>query len=161
MSSATPFRSVLRWLTITSITLVSCGAALAAPCAAVPADADKVTETMKQMYVAATNDDYHLWHQIIAPQFYAYDGGKLYEGDALIDLIKNAHAGGMKLVWTVQEPKVHLECNDAWITYINRGSIEDKTGIKPINWLESANLHKTNGEWKLVFFHSTRVPVAQ
>jgi len=58
----------------------------------------------------------------------------------------------------VTEPTVHLACNDAWITYTNRGSVQDETGTKDLMWLESAFLHKEAGEWKIRFLHSTRVP---
>ena len=161
MFGAPHSRYRLRIAFAASILFASLHSAVAAPCSVVPTDSDKVTETMRQMYVAATNDDYAIWHRVTAPDFYAFDGGKRYEKDALMDLIKAAHASGSKLVWTVQEPQVHLGCDDAWISYVNRGSVENKTGITPITWLESGFLHKTDGEWKLVFFHSTRAVAAQ
>jgi len=52
------------------------------PCTTTPADEPKVTETMLQFYVAATNDDLQLFHTVAASNFYSYDGGTRYEGDA-------------------------------------------------------------------------------
>jgi hypothetical protein len=46
----------------------------------------------------------------------------------------------------------------AWITYVNRGSAEDKSGKKDLTWLESAVLRKDAGNWRIHFFHSTRAP---
>jgi ketosteroid isomerase-like protein len=113
---------------------------------------------MKSMYVAATNDDLAQFHTVAAPDFYAFDGGKRFSGDALMELIKTAHAAGKMYVWRVTEPEVHIEGDMAWITYTNHGSIRDASGTKPMRWLESAVLGKQNGGWRIRFFHSTRVP---
>jgi hypothetical protein len=121
-------------------------------------DKEKVADTMRQMYVAATNDDMALFHRVATTDFYAFDGGHRFTGDALMDLIQSAHKAGKHYVWTVNEPEVHLSCNDAWITYVNRGSVQDESGTKDLTWLESAFLHKEAGAWKIRFFHSTRVP---
>jgi len=43
-------------------------------------------------------------------------------------LIKNSHAAGKTLVWTVPQPKVRIEGKVAWITYLNRGSMQDAAG---------------------------------
>lgn len=128
------------------------------PCTTTVADEAKVVDVMLQMYVAATNDDLALFHRVVATDFYAFDGGKRFSGDSLMSLIKGAHDAGKRYVWTVTEPEVHLLCNDAWITYTNRGSLQDETGTKNLMWLESAFLHKEAGVWKIRFFHSTRVP---
>jgi hypothetical protein len=138
--------------------LWSAGFVYAAPCATTDADKPKVAEAMRQMYVAATNDDLALFHRVAATDFYAFDGGKRFSGDALMSLIKGAHDAGKRYVWTVTEPDVHLGCDDAWIAYTNRGSLQDETGTKNLVWLESAFLHKEADVWKIRFFHSTRVP---
>ncbi|MGH9596498.1 MAG: DUF4440 domain-containing protein [Edaphobacter sp.] len=127
-------------------------------CTTDAADKEKVANTMRQMYVAAANDDVALFHRIAATDFYAFDGGHRFTGDALMELIQSAHKAGKHYVWTVNEQDVHLTCNDAWITYVNRGSVQDESGTKDLTWLESAFLHKKAGAWKIQFFHSTRVP---
>jgi hypothetical protein len=62
-------------------------------------------------------------------------------------------------VWNVAKPEVTVECDRAWITYLNDGSIQMPGASVPApqQWLESAILKKQDGAWKLVFFHSTRV----
>ena len=113
------------------------------------------------MHVAATNDDLDLFHSVAAPNFYAFDNGKLFEGDALMNFVKQLHAKGMVYVWTVDDTSVNTACDTAWITYTNRGSIKDPAGsIIAMEWLESAVLQKENGRWLVRFFHSTRVPPA-
>jgi hypothetical protein len=61
-------------------------------------------------------------------------------------------------VWKVTKPEVRMHGDDAWITYVNEGSVKDASGTKNVTWLESAFLRKENQNWRLEFFHSTRVP---
>jgi hypothetical protein len=127
-------------------------------CSVEPQDVGRVTETLKQMYVAATNDDLALFHRVATADYLAFDGGQRFSGDELMGLLQDAHKKGKKYVWTVMEPEVHLACNDARIAFTNRGSVEDQNGKRDVVWLESAFLHKEAGVWKIQFFHSTRVP---
>jgi ketosteroid isomerase-like protein len=110
------------------------------------------------MFAAAAADDLARFRAVTTPDFYAFDGGGRFIGDALMDLIKSAHAAGKVYVWTVNEPEVRIQGDVAWITYVNRGSIKDASGTKDLSWLESAVLRKENGTWRIQFFHSTRVP---
>ncbi len=130
----------------------------AAACTTTDEDKVRVVEAMQQMYVAATKDDLDGFHKVVAAEFFAFDGGKRFDGDALMNLIKAAHATGKRYEWNVTEPEVHLTCNDAWIAYNNRGSLQDESGTKSLTWLESAFLHKEGDVWRIQFFHSTRVP---
>ena len=74
--------------------------------------------------------------------------------------IKAQHAAGKRYEWNVTEPDVHISGNTAWIAYVNKGSIDDASHTVNQNWLESAFLQKEAGIWKIVFMHSTRVPMA-
>lgn len=76
----------------------------------------------------------------------------------MLQLVKNAHASGKVYVWEVTDHEVHVDGKNAWVTYTNRGSITDATGVKELSWLESAVLRKEKGVWRIHFFHSTRVP---
>ena len=110
------------------------------------------------MFAALAAEDFAKLRAVIAPDFYAFEAGGRITGDALIDLIKKAHAAGKVYVWTVNEPEVHIDGDTAWVTYVNRGSIKDAAGTKDVSWLESAVLRKEKGDWRIQFFHSTRVP---
>jgi hypothetical protein len=118
----------------------------------------KVVATMESMFAAATNDDLEKWHEVAAPDFSAFDNGKRFEGDALMELIKTLHGQGRTYRWKVTEPEVQIDRGTAWITYVNKGSMQDATGTKDMTWLESAILQKGNGGWRIRFLHSTRVP---
>jgi ketosteroid isomerase-like protein len=118
----------------------------------------KVIEAIRLMYVALQNDDLAKFEDITSADFFAFDVGKRFSRDELMALIKNAHAAGKIYKWTVTEPEVHIDGNTAWITYVNRGSLEDNSGKKNLTWLESAVLRRHNGAWRIQFLHSTRVP---
>jgi hypothetical protein len=121
-------------------------------------DERRVIEVMRTFYVAATNDDLEKFHSVVTGDFYSYDGGARFTGDELMTLIKAAHAAGKVFVWKVTKPEVRMHGDDAWITYVNEGSVKDSSGTKNVTWLESAFLRKENDSWRIEFFHSTRVP---
>jgi ketosteroid isomerase-like protein len=141
-----------------SLLISTIGAAAADQSAPSAADQGQITEAIRSFFAAAATDDLGKFRAVITPDFYAFDAGGRFTGDALMDLIKTAHAAGKIYVWTVNEPEVHISGNIAWITYINRGSIKDASGTKDVTWLESAVLEKDNGMWRIHFFHSTRKP---
>jgi hypothetical protein len=121
-------------------------------------DQDKVVDTVRQMFVALTNDDRDLFKSVTSIDFYAFDGGKQFNGDELVQLVKNAHASGRVYAWEVTDHEIHIDGKTAWVTYVNRGSIKDAADVKELSWLESAVLRKKKGVWRIHFFHSTRVP---
>jgi hypothetical protein len=132
-------------------------------CKTTEADKAAVADTLRTLYAAATVDDFTKLHAVVAPTFYAFDGGAQYSSiGALMKVVKAFQDQGAKFVWNVTKPEVTVHCNEAWITYVNDGSIQMPGSAMPTptKWLESAMLEKQKGLWKLVFFHSTRVPVA-
>src|ERR1700742_4878061 len=120
----------------------------------------QIVGTMKTIFASALTDDVAMLNTAIAPDFYIYDGGTRFNGDGIITLVKAQHAAGKRFEWNVTEPDVHVSGNTAWIAYVNEGSITDASGTTNQKWLESAFLEKQAGVWKIVFMHSTRVPVA-
>jgi hypothetical protein len=144
------------------LSLGTCRGASAQNCKTNPKDKAAVVQTMRTMYEAATVDDFAKLHTVVAPGFYAFDGGVRYKSmDSLMDAVKAFQDKGAKFVWNVTKPEVTVECDRAWITYLNDGSIQmpGASAPAPQQWLESAILKKQDGAWKLVFFHSTRVVV--
>lgn len=138
--------------------LLTSAIAVAAPNQSEPPTADQVqvTEAIRSFFSAAAADDLDQLHAVTSPDFYAFDAGGRFTCDALMELIKTAHAAGKVYVWTVNEPEVHISGETAWITYVNHGSIKDVSGTKEATWLESAVLQKEKGIWRIRFFHSTR-----
>lgn len=130
----------------------------AGPAAAAQAE---VVEVVRSMFTALAAEDIPKLREIIAPDFYAFEAGGRVTGDALIDLMKKAHAAGKIYTWTVNEPQVRIGGDMAWVTYVNRGSIKDATETKNVSWLESMVLRKDQGRWRIQFLHSTRVPAKE
>jgi ketosteroid isomerase-like protein len=112
------------------------------------------------IFTAARADDIAKFDSVIASDFYMYDGGVRFNGDAIMAVIKAQHVAGKHYEWNVTEPDVHISGNTAWIAYVNQGSISNDSGAVSQKWHESAFLQKQSGIWKIVFMHSTRVPVA-
>jgi ketosteroid isomerase-like protein len=124
------------------------------------AEQTQIADTVSTIFIAARADDVAKFDSVIASDFYIYDGGARFNGDAVMNLIKAQHAAGKRYEWNVTEPDVHVSGNTAWIAYVNKGSITDASGTTVNqNWLESAFLQKQAGVWKIVFMHSTRVPM--
>jgi ketosteroid isomerase-like protein len=126
----------------------------------VTADQVQIVDTVSTIFTAARTDDVAKFDSVIASDFYIYDGGARFNGDAVMNLIKAQHAAGKRYEWNVTEPDVHVSGNTAWIAYVNKGSITNASGTVNQTWLESAFLEKQAGNWKIVFMHSTRVPMA-
>ncbi len=124
-----------------------------------PADQSGVIETVRSLYKAAATDDLAGFQSLILPGFYAYDGGLKFAGDGLMRWVLAAHAKGDLYEWSVEEADVHIGCEQAWVAYVNRGSIKHAGSPAVIvTWLESAVLRKEDGAWKLAFLHSARAP---
>jgi ketosteroid isomerase-like protein len=123
-------------------------------------DQKQVVDTVSTIFTAARADDVAKFDSVIASDFYIFDGGARFNGDSIMALIKAQHAAGKRYEWNVTEPDVHISGNTAWIAYVNKGSITDPSGTVNQHWLESAFLEKQAGIWKIIFMHSTRVPVA-
>lgn len=121
-------------------------------------DQMQIVSTVSLIFTAARTDDVAMFDSVIAPDFYIYDGGVRFNGDAIMAFIKAQHDAGKRYEWNVTEPDVHINGNTAWISYVNRGSITDASGTTKQQWLESAFLQKQGDMWKIVFMHSTRVP---
>ena len=101
--------------------------AQSASCKTTPADQAAVADTLRTMYKAAMADDLAGFDALLAPGFYAYDGGTRYDGDAILKLVMQYHAKGVRFVWSVTEPDVHIHCDEAWIAYVNQGLDADKS----------------------------------
>jgi ketosteroid isomerase-like protein len=123
-------------------------------------EANEVADTIRAMYAAAQKSDLEAFHALVTPGFYAFDNGKRFDGDALMRMVIDLEARGARAVWTVNNPDVHIDGNHAWIAYLNVGSLQMSPAAPPVpmQWLESAELEKDAGKWKIAFFHSTAIP---
>jgi ketosteroid isomerase-like protein len=145
-------------LVIAAGALLACGSFVFARIGQAAAEAEevKVVDTVKAVFVAAAADDLGKFHAVTTTDFYAYDNGMRFDGDALMQAIQKQHAAGYVYEWNVTQPEVHAAGDVAWITYINKGSVKNAEGTKQVTWLESMVLEKKGGKWRIHFVHSTR-----
>lgn len=136
--------------------LLSAGAD-AAECA--PAGVERQVATRIQaLFDAMAADDSRRWSEIVDPSFYAFDANRRLDGDALFDLVKSAHNAGVKIVWRLDEIDVHVDCETAWFSLMNHGSVGGGgSGTQQVTWQESGLFNYVQGQWKLRFFHSNRL----
>jgi hypothetical protein len=76
-----------------------------ADCQASASDESQVVEALRTMYAAAATDDLVRFHSVVSEKFYAFDGGKRFDGDALTNLIKTLHAAETFTCGTSLNPK--------------------------------------------------------
>jgi ketosteroid isomerase-like protein len=148
-------------LTVTFAIIFSSNVSTArAPQKSLTSEQKQVVDTVNTVFSAASTEDIAKLDSVIAPDFYIFANGMRFNGDALMAAIKALHAAGKRNDEHVTEPDIHITGNTAWIAYVNKGSITDASGTVKQNWLESAFLEKQAGTWKILFMHSTRVPMA-
>ncbi len=128
-----------------------------------PPDCDRSSETEAEIegtvhafFDSLRGDDKATFQQLTTSSFYAFDVGKRYAGTELVDVVKDAHARGVQLNWSVGQLDTKVGCDVAWSAWENVGSTGIPPDVKPVRWLESAVLVRQNGQWKIDFFHSQR-----
>src|SRR5258708_37174183 len=84
------------------------------------ADQTQIVNTVSTIFTAARTDDVAKFDSVIASDFYIYDGGVRFNGDAVIAMIKAQHAAGEHYERNVTEPDAHLSSHTARIAYVNQ-----------------------------------------
>jgi hypothetical protein len=69
--------------------------------ACAPEHNEAVVDALNQLFEAASHDDDKLFKEVLAPNFYAFDNGKRFDGMQLPELIKAAHGAGKTYVWSL------------------------------------------------------------
>jgi hypothetical protein len=133
------------------------GAAQAAAKCAPPGAAKDVEAVVRGWFAAFARQDYAGGYALQAPHFYAYDGGKRYDGVALGELLRTAKATGTMVEWNLHDIDVHLACDQGWAAWVNTGAAGKAGAMTPVTWLESAVLSYRDGRWSMEFLHSDRV----
>ncbi|HLZ74530.1 nuclear transport factor 2 family protein [Phenylobacterium sp.] len=133
------------------------GGVEAAPKCAPPGAAKDVEAAVRGWFGAFAREDYAAGYALQAPGFYAYDGGKRYDGAALGELLRGAKASGIRVEWNLHDIDVHVACDQAWAAWVNTGASGKAGALQPVTWLESMVLRYEGGRWRVEFLHSDRV----
>jgi hypothetical protein len=130
-------------------------AADSAACA--PQAPSEVSARVEAMFAALKASDDKAMDAILAPDFYAFEGGRRFDRASLVEVIHSAIKAGKTYQWSITQPEAHATCHLAWITYRNQGQITDGENVQAVSWLESAVLRESHGHWLIAFLHSTRI----
>ena len=124
-------------------------------------DAQAVEATVRGLFTDMAADNAPAAAKRLAPDFYAFDGGKRFEGEALVQLVEKLRQSGVVIRWNLGPVDVHVSGDLAWAAWDNHGSVGKPPAEKPVSWQESAVLKRENGAWRIVFLHSNRVDPPQ
>jgi hypothetical protein len=128
-------------------------------CAGSPKAEAEIDRTVHAFFDALRKEDKAAFQRLTTTSFYSFDVGKRYVGTGLVDVVKDAHARGVQLNWSVGPLDTNLGCDVAWSAWENVGTAGVPPDVRPVRWLESAVLIRQNGSWKIDFFHSQRAAV--
>ncbi|MDZ4271789.1 MAG: nuclear transport factor 2 family protein [Erythrobacter sp.] len=149
-----PFRSFL--VLATTIVLTGCAHVRQPNCPAPVNARAEVERTIHDFFDALRKDDEALFKSLTTEAFHSFDVGKRYDGAELVDAVRNAHARGVQINWSIGPVDTKLSCDVAWSAWENVGSAGIPPDLQPVRWLESAVIVRENGDWKIDFFHSQR-----
>jgi hypothetical protein len=116
----------------------------------------EIDRAIHDFFDALRKDDEASFKRLTTGSFYSFDVGKRYEGTELVDVVRNAHAQGVQINWSIGPIDTKLSCDVAWSAWENVGSAGIPPDLQPVRWLESAVIVRENGSWKIDFFHSQR-----
>ena len=78
-------------------------------------DERQIVDTVGTVFTAALTDDVAKFDSVIASDFYIFDGGVRFNGDAIMAVIKAQHVAGKRYEWKMTEPDFHISGSTAWI----------------------------------------------
>lgn len=130
-------------------------------CDASPSAKAEIERTVQAFFDALGNEDTAKFKRLTTTAFYSFDGGKRFTGTELVDLVRDAHARGVQLNWSLGPLDTKMGCNVAWSAWENVGSAGVPPDVRPVRWLESAVLVRQDGLWKIDFFHSARAAAVE
>jgi hypothetical protein len=143
-------------LLATALVLTGCAHARQPNCHAPVNARAEIDRTIHDFFDALRKDDEASFKRLTTESFYSFDGGKRFEGTELVDVVRNAHAQGVQINWSIGPIDTKLSCDVAWSAWENVGSAGIPPNLQPVRWLESAVIVRENGSWKIDFFHSQR-----
>ena len=110
---------------------------------------NEAVQMQTRIFSALEREDQSAWDLLVAPDFLAFERGKPYAGAEFFGLIASAHRAGLKLSWSVTDPRVEADCNLVVMSYVNRGSIAVRGGDpKTERWLETVAVRKEAQGWR-------------
>ena len=139
-----------------AVALTGCTHARPSECLAPPQASGEIKRTVDAFFDALRKEDKVAFQRLTTTSFYSFDGGDRYAGTELVDVVRDAHARGVQLNWSIGPLDTKFRCDVAWSAWENVGSADVPPAVRPVRWLESAVLVRQKRSWKIDFVHSHR-----
>lgn len=114
-----------------------------------------VAAVMSDVFAALGAHDRAALKARVAPDFILYEDGRLMTADQIFDAVA---ANPVKRRWTLTEARIEASGDLATMTYRNTGSFGEGDRRRVPEWTETAILRRSDGQWRLLALHSTRIP---
>ncbi len=115
---------------------------------------EKAANAVRTLYASLAQSDFDLFRTVTTADMEAFDQGLHLTREQVVALIQGAYASGVKFEWNVTDTRVHITEDDAWMTFVNRGSQQDAHGKQAKTWLETVVRRREAAHWKVRFLHS-------
>lgn len=125
----------------------------------VEADEQAIETTIRDFFGDMSTFDLDAIRNRCAPDFVLLEEGLQWNTDSLVNAMAG-FKGKATITYTLGDMQSHVEGSIGWITYRNDGLVTMNGKETLYRWMESAVLRKTNGIWRLVLLHSTRISPA-
>ncbi len=132
-------------------------AALAVSCspsASTDADLRKAQLVLRGYSDAISRWDYAEMRRLCSPGFRLFEDGEIWTVDDHVAFLRR-YEGKASIAYEFTEATGAVDGNVAWFTHRNSAKAQIEGKAISFEWIESAVLRKTNGEWRLVLLHST------
>ena len=115
-----------------------------------------IERTIRDFFDDMSGFDLDAIRKRCAPDFVLLEEGLRWNTDSLVNAMAG-FKGKATISYTFNDMRSHVEGSLGWITYRNNGLVTMNGQETEYRWMESAVLRKTNGVWRLVLLHSTRI----
>lgn len=118
----------------------------------------EVEKVIEDFFAALFPVDREQLARNVTDDFYLYDVGQTMTLEDLASAVERGMANGGNRSWILSGYRVSIDGDSATVIYHNSGDVIDAKGSRRTReWLESANLRRVDGRWRLSFLHSTGI----
>lgn len=114
----------------------------------------KADAVLRGYFDAVSRWDYDEMRKLCSSDFRLFEDGEIWTVVDHINFLRQ-YEGKASIAYEFMEVTSGVEGNTAWFTYRNRAKAQIESQPISFEWIESAVLHKKNGEWNLILLHST------
>lgn len=118
---------------------------------------EAIHQVMSDFFKALETRDWELLKSTSTTDAILVENGLHWTNDSLIYAMDNQWAND-KVKYSFNLIKTEVNGSMAWMYYENNAIVSSPDTTFPLNWRENLIFHKINGDWKLVFGHSTPIP---